>query len=348
MKNKKSLVEQYTSAGVDQDLAQCIPHLLAPSAQMSPQQDVLSALGGFYGAHALPSLPDGGALVACTDGVGTKVLLAAQLGRFEHLGQDCVAMCVNDILTTQATPLFFMDYVGACSLDASTLEIIVRGIAQACASQGCALLGGESAQMPGVYTPQGWDVVGFCVGLRAPGALTLEAVRPGDALIGLASSGFHANGFSLLRTWIQDHSMELEAPIKASHDLCLADALLAPTTLYGQAMDAARRAAPIASAAHITGGGITGNLPRALPHGCGAALTLGSWETPAVIHHFMSACDFDVEQGADVFNMGLGMVLICPESDARACLEAVNTSTNTRAWRVGHVTDSPGVRFVKS
>ncbi|MEQ9335747.1 MAG: phosphoribosylformylglycinamidine cyclo-ligase, partial [Miltoncostaeaceae bacterium] len=252
----------YRDAGVDLDAAQ--QHTTAIAGLIAGGQT------GFAAAHPLPTIGmSEPMLVTCTDGVGTKVLLAQALGRTEGLGQDLVAMCVNDLVCTGARPLVFLDYLAVGTLEPALAGGLVRAIAAACEEVGCALAGGETAEMPGLYAPGHFDLAGFACGVvDRPRMLGPHRVGTGDAIVGIPSSGVHSNGFSLVRALVDAGGLAPDA-----------DLLLAPTRLYVNQMDALREAGvPVNAAAHITGGGLPENLPRALPEGCGAVLDAGTWE----------------------------------------------------------------------
>ena len=289
----------YRDAGVDLEAAR--RHTDALTALVAGQT-------GFAAAHPLPAGMREPMLVTCTDGVGTKLLLARELGRLEGLGQDLVAMCVNDLACTGARPLVFLDYLAVGRLDPDEAGVIVRAIAAACEAVGCRLAGGETAEMPGLYAPGHFDLAGFAAGVveRAE-MLGPHRVREGDAIVGLPSSGLHSNGYSLVRALVEAGALDPDP-----------DLLLAPTRLYVRELGAIAAAADLRAAAHITGGGLAENLPRALPEGLGAELQAGSWEPGAAIAAVLDTGRVAEEEAWRTFNMGLGMCAIVADGDAAA------------------------------
>ena len=289
----------YRDAGVDLEAAR--RHTDALTALVAGQT-------GFAAAHPLPAGMREPMLVACTDGVGTKLLLARELGRLEGLGQDLVAMCVNDLACTGARPLVFLDYLAVGRLDPDEAGVIVRAIAAACEAVGCRLAGGETAEMPGLYAPGHFDLAGFAAGVveRAE-MLGPHRVREGDAIVGLPSSGLHSNGYSLVRALVEAGALDPDP-----------DLLLAPTRLYVRELQAIAAATDLRAAAHITGGGLAENLPRALPEGLGAELQAGSWEPGAAIAAVLATGRVAEEEAWRTFNMGLGMCAIVADGDAAA------------------------------
>ena len=289
----------YRDAGVDLEAAR--RHTDALTALVAGQT-------GFAAAHPLPAGMREPMLVTCTDGVGTKLLLARELGRLEGLGQDLVAMCVNDLACTGARPLVFLDYLAVGRLDPDEAGVIVRAIAAACEAVGCRLAGGETAEMPGLYAPGHFDLAGFAAGVveRAE-MLGPHRVREGDAIVGLPSSGLHSNGYSLVRALVEAGALDPDP-----------DLLLAPTRLYVRELQAIAVATDLRAAAHITGGGLAENLPRALPEGLGAELRAGSWEPGPAIAAVLASGRVDEEEAWRTFNMGLGMCAIVADGDAAA------------------------------
>ena len=289
----------YRDAGVDLEAAR--RHTDALTALVAGQT-------GFAAAHPLPAGMREPMLVTCTDGVGTKLLLARELGRLEGLGQDLVAMCVNDLACTGARPLVFLDYLAVGRLDPDEAGVMVRAIATACEAVGCRLAGGETAEMPGLYAPGHFDLAGFAAGVveRAE-MLGPHRVREGDAIVGLPSSGLHSNGYSLVRALVEAGALDPDP-----------DLLLAPTRLYVRELQAIAAATDLRAAAHITGGGLTENLPRALPEGLGVDLQAGSWEPGPAIAAVLATGRVDEEEAWRTFNMGLGMCAIVADGDAAA------------------------------
>lgn len=313
----------YGAAGVDLDAAAA--HTAAIAGMIAGGQT------GFAAAHPLPAGMREPMLVTCTDGVGTKVLLAQQLGRTGGLGQDLVAMCVNDLVCTGARPLVFLDYLAVGRLDPDMAAGLVRSVADACAAAGCALAGGETAEMPGLYAPGHFDLAGFAVGVVERGDMLGPArVSPGDAIVGIPSSGIHSNGFSLVRALVDAGALAADA-----------DLLLEPTRLYpGDMARLAQAGVPVNAAAHVTGGGLPENLPRALPEGAGAVLDPSTWDRGAAFDAVLATGRVDEDDAWRTFNMGLGLCVIVP---ARAAGAAVDALDDARV--VGRVTDDgPGVR----
>lgn len=309
----------YRDAGVDLDAAR--RHTETISSMVTGGQT------GFAAAHPIPPGMREPMLVSCTDGVGTKLLLAQELGRIEGLGQDLVAMCVNDLACTGARPLVFLDYLAVGRLDPDQAAVLVRSIADACAAVDCALAGGETAEMPGLYAPGHFDLAGFACGVvERADMLGPHRVRAGDAIVGIPSSGFHSNGYSLVRALVADGALTLDP-----------DVLLAPTRLYVR--DIARLAAAgveVHAAAHITGGGIPENLPRALPDGLRATIHPGAWERGPAYDALLAGGRVDEDEAWSTFNMGLGMCLIVDPSQVSAVTAQVDD-----AREVGRVESGP-------
>jgi phosphoribosylformylglycinamidine cyclo-ligase len=287
----------YAAAGVDIAAYERVLERVKPLIAATHGKEVAAGVGPFAGMYEMPG---GGYLAASADGVGTKIKVAIAAGRHRGIGVDIVNHCVNDIACTRARPLFFLDYFATGKLDPRVFEELVAGMSDACREAGCALLGGETAEMPGVYALGDYDLAGFIVGLVEPGS-EREPVRAGDLLIGLPSSGLHTNGYSLARKVFEGRSVTGQ----------LADALLAPHTSYLRDMQLMRWK----SAAHITGGGIPGNLPRALPDGLGARLDRSAWEVPRVFRDIQRRGRVSDEEMWNTFNMGLGMILVVDRGD---------------------------------
>jgi phosphoribosylformylglycinamidine cyclo-ligase len=312
----------YRDAGVDLDAAR--RHTAAISSLIAGGQT------GFAAVHPIPPGMRAPMLVTCTDGVGTKLLLAQEHGRIEGLGQDLVAMCVNDLACTGARPLVFLDYLAVGRLDPEEAATLVRSIAGACAAVGCALAGGETAEMPGLYAPGHFDLAGFACGVvERDEMLGPHRVRVGDAIVGIPSSGLHSNGYSLVRALIDAGALAADP-----------DLLLAPTRLYVREMERLAQAGlAVRSAAHITGGGIPENLPRALPEDMRAVLTDGSWEPGAAVAAVLATGRVSDEDAWSTFNMGLGMCVVVDPADAGAAIAAIGD-----ARLVGRVeAGAPGV-----
>ena len=328
----------YRAAGVDVDAGAELVRRIAPLAQATHGAQVLGGLGGFGG---LLQIPDGyrePVLVCGADGVGTKLLLARNRGRDDGIGIDLVAMCANDVLAHGARPLLVLDYYACGTLQVERAERIVRGVAEGCRRAGCALLGGETAEMPRLYAEQDYDLAGFCVGIAERERLLPRAgIRAGDALIGLAASGAHANGYSLVHE-ILDRQSEPDAEVL--------EQLLAPTRIYCECLAPALEAERILALAHITGGGIDGNLPRILPPDTRAVLHPDRWETPAVFGWLQERGGVSDAEMRRIFNCGLGMVAVARAGDAervRGDIEAAGTP----AWVVGEVAAGRGAPSVE-
>ena len=310
---------RYQAAGVDIDAGNRAVELMKAAVRSTHTPAVLAELGSFGGLFALNNLPDAPVLVASTDGVGTKVKLAAQYQRWAGIGHDIVNHCVNDILVQNARPLFFLDYIASSKLDPAQVAAVVGGIADACRRVGCALLGGETAEMPGVYTEGAFDLAGTIVGLVDRQQLYPQstAMQAGDLLIGLPSSGPHTNGYSLIRKLIADQDPQ---QILADGQTLL-DALLQPHRAYMAEIDQVQRAAiPLYGLAHITGGGFLDNIPRVLPPTLGAVIELGSWTIPPLFRALTTWGEMEVAEALRVFNMGIGMVMIVPAT-AQAAIQ---------------------------
>jgi phosphoribosylformylglycinamidine cyclo-ligase len=311
----------YKQAGVDIDAGNAAVAAMKPAIRATFTPSVLTDVGSFGGLFALDSLPPSPVLVASTDGVGTKVKLAAEAGRGRSIGHDIVNHCVNDILVQNARPLFFLDYVAAGKLDPVQTAEVVIGIAEACQAVGCALLGGETAEMPGVYQPGAFDLVGTVVGLVDRGAILPRSAKmqPGDLLLGLPSSGPHTNGYSLIRRLIEGR--DLQQPVGG---VPLIEGLLLPHRCYLAEVDALHRAGiDLLGMAHITGGGFIDNVPRILPPGLQAQIDPASWTLPPLFARLVEWGGVAQAEAYRVWNMGIGMVLVVPAvtaAAAQACL----------------------------
>ena len=329
----------YRDAGVDIVAGDALVDRIKPLARATTVPGVIGGLGGF---GALFDLRAAGfsdpVLVSTTDGVGTKLKLAIDTGRHATVGIDLVAMCVNDLVVQGAQPLFFLDYFATGALDVEQVATVVAGIADGCRVAGCALVGGETAEMPGLYAPGDYDLAGFAVGAAERGALLPAGVAAGDTLIGLASSGVHSNGYSLVRHIVAATGLGWDAPFLGS---TLADVLMTPTRIYVAPLLALHRAGLLRAAAHITGGGLPGNVPRALPAGLGAALV--PWTLPPVFRWLAQTGGVAADEMLRVFNCGVGMALVV--SDAPAALALLAAAGET-AFVLGTVEPGEGVRFV--
>ena len=311
----------YRAAGVDIDAGDALVERIKPLAKATARAGVLGGLGGF---GALFDLKAAGfrdpVLVSTTDGVGTKLKVAIETGRHGSVGIDLVAMCVNDLVVQGAEPLFFLDYFATGGLDVEQAATVVAGIAAGCLEAGCALVGGETAEMPGMYTAGDYDLAGFAVGAAERDALLPGPVRVGDAVLGLPSSGVHSNGYSLVRrvVGLAGVGWDQEAPFGAGASF--ADVLMAPTRIYVAPVLALHRAGLLLAAAHITGGGLVGNVPRVLPAGMVAALDAGRWALPPVFRWLAQAGGVTAAEMLRVFNCGIGMVLVVHDAPAAMTL----------------------------
>jgi phosphoribosylformylglycinamidine cyclo-ligase len=317
----------YKDAGVDIDAGDALVEAIKPLAAATRRVGADAALGGF---GALFDLKAAGfkdpILVASTDGVGTKLKVAIEAGRHETVGIDLVAMCVNDIVVQGAAPLFFLDYFATAKLEVALGKVVIAGIAEGCRQADCALIGGETAEMPGMYAAGDYDLAGFAVGAAERGRLiTGQAVATGDIILGLASSGVHSNGFSLVRKLVRDGGFDYAAPAPFDGRLSLGEALLAPTRIYVRSCLAAIGTGGVHALAHITGGGLLENIPRVLPDGLVAAIDARAWQLPPVFAWLRRIGGIAPLELARTFNCGIGMVLIAPPAQAgnvTAVLEA--------------------------
>ena len=346
MENQNSVT--YAEAGVDIVEGARAVDAIKDTVHSTYRPEVVGDIGGFGGLFSIAAAKDMAdpLLVSGTDGVGTKLKVAQRLGVHDTVGIDLVAMCVNDILATGAEPLFFLDYVAIGKLKAEAVAEIVAGIGEGCKQAGCALIGGEMAEHPGVMDPDDYDLSGFCVGLvDRPRMLDPESVREGDVLIGLASSGLHSNGYSLARKVCIEGRTEEELR-EAREDLggqSILEALLTPTRIYVKPVRAVMEQVPggIRALAHITGGGITENLNRALPAGVNAEVDLGTWPIPPVVRFACEQANLSEAEALKTFNMGLGMVLIVDPAAAEA-VEAALAAAGEETYRVGRIVTGEG------
>lgn len=339
----------YAQAGVDIEEGARAVEAIKQTVHSTYRSEVVGDIGGFGGLFSIAAAKDMSdpLLVSGTDGVGTKLKIAQLVGKHDTVGIDLVAMCVNDILACGAEPLFFLDYIAVGKLDSRAVAEIVGGIGEGCRQAGCALIGGEMAEHPGVMDPSDYDLSGFCVGIvDRPEMLDPNSVEPGDVLVGMASSGLHSNGYSLARkVCLEGKSLEeVTAPVDALGGKGVAEALLSPTRIYVKPVHAVLKECPdaVRALAHITGGGITENLNRALNGRVNAVVELGSWPVPAVVSYTCDAAHLSEGEALKTFNMGIGMVLIVKPDrvdEVRSACEAAGETT----FVIGRVEQGSGI-----
>ena len=343
----KSDSNKYAQAGVDINAGYRAVELMKSHVQRTRTPGVLSGLGGFGGLFA-PDLRgmEKPVLVSGTDGVGTKLKLAFLMDRHDTIGIDCVAMCVNDVLCSGAQPLFFLDYVAVGKNVPERVAQIVAGVAEGCVQAGCALIGGETAEMPGFYAADEYDLAGFCVGLvDEKDILSKDNVQPGDVLLALPSTGLHSNGFSLARKVLDVEHADLHTPRADLGGQSLGEALLAPTAIYVKPVLALLKDMPVHGIAHITGGGFYENIPRCLPDGLTALVNRKSVKVPPIFDVLAQAGDIPQHEMYATFNMGVGMVLVVKKDLAARAVEVL-LREGQPAYVLGEVvTGSEGVRF---
>jgi phosphoribosylformylglycinamidine cyclo-ligase len=334
----------YADAGVDIDAGNALVDRIKPAAARTKRSGVMDGLGGF---GALFDLKAAGfndpILVGATDGVGTKLRIAIDTGNLSTIGIDLVAMCVNDLVCQGAEPLFFLDYFATGKLDLDSGTEIINGIAKGCELSGCALIGGETAEMPGMYHGDDFDLAGFAVGAMERGGALPDGVREGDILLGLGSNGVHSNGFSLVRKVVDHAGLTWDAAAPFA-DMTVGEALLAPTRLYVTQVLAAIKAGGVHALAHITGGGLTENLPRVLPEGLGADIDLSAWELPSVFKWLSQAGGTGEADMLKTFNCGIGMIVVVDAGAADAVADVLRGAGET-VTRIGTVTKGVGVRY---
>jgi phosphoribosylformylglycinamidine cyclo-ligase len=333
----------YRQAGVDIDEANSLIERIKPLARATRTPFVLEDVGGFAGLCGIPSGLEEPVLVSGTDGVGTKLKVAFATGRHDTIGQDLVAMCVNDVITTGAEPLFFLDYFGTGKLSADTAASVIKGIADGCKLAGCALLGGETAELPGMYADGEYDLAGFSVGIADRKKLLGPArVKAGDVLIGVASTGLHSNGYSLARRVIeQEMKLALDAQVPALGKT-VGDALLTPTKIYAKTVRELKAAlgADLHALCHITGGGVPENLPRVLPDDVLARID-GAREWPALFQLIAEGGPVEISEMRRTFNLGIGLIAVVDAGRVDAALAALDASGED-AWRLGSLVARPG------
>ncbi|MCV6585759.1 MAG: phosphoribosylformylglycinamidine cyclo-ligase [Marinibacterium sp.] len=334
----------YADAGVDIDAGNALVEDIKPAAARTKRPGVMSGLGGFGALFDLKAAGyEDPILVAATDGVGTKLRIAIDTGHVDQVGIDLVAMCVNDLVCQGAEPLFFLDYFATGKLETGMAARIVSGIADGCAASGTALIGGETAEMPGMYPEGDFDLAGFAVGAMERGTALPDGVQAGDVLLGLASDGVHSNGYSLVRKLVEMSGLGWDDACPWQ-DGSLGAALLTPTRLYVKPVLGAVRAGGVHALAHITGGGLTENLPRVLPDDLGAEIDLDAWDLPGVFRWLAQAGGIAPQEMLKTFNCGIGMILAVEAGRADALAQMLGEAGET-VYRIGTVTEGAGIRY---
>lgn len=315
----------YKDAGVDIDAGEELVERIKAPVKRTNRPEVIGGLGGFGALTRIPQGYKEPVLVTGTDGVGTKLRLAIDLQRHSTVGQDLVAMCVNDLVVQGAEPLLFLDYYATGKLDVDTAATVVTGIAKGCEMAGCALVGGETAEMPGMYEVGDYDLAGFSVGVvESSKIIDGSKVQVGDAIVALKSSGPHSNGYSLIRRIVKDSKQD-PCTTKLPSGTLLADALMAPTRIYVKPLLELIRQVPVHAMAHITGGGFWENIPRVLPQGCCAAVNKDAWQWPEVFHWLQQAGGVSEHEMLRTFNCGVGMIVLLPQAEATKAVEILQT-----------------------
>lgn len=324
----------YKDAGVDIDAGEALVERIKGVAQRTRRPEVMSGLGGFGALCELPTGYKEPVLVSGTDGVGTKLRLAMMLGKHDTIGIDLVAMCVNDLVVAGAEPLFFLDYYATGKLDVDIAADVVTGIGEGCVQAGCALVGGETAEMPGMYSGEDYDLAGFCVGVvEKSKILDGRKVQAGDTLIGLPSSGPHSNGYSLIRKIIEVSNADLNQDCGGQP---LSQALIAPTRIYVKPLLTLLESGSVHALAHITGGGLLENIPRVLPADCKAVVDTTSWDMPAVFEWLQQAGNVQTREMYRTFNCGVGMVVAVAADEAQSALATLQAA-GQEAFILGHI-----------
>ncbi|MEM7179225.1 MAG: phosphoribosylformylglycinamidine cyclo-ligase [Pseudomonadota bacterium] len=334
----------YAEAGVDIDAGNALVDRIKPAAKSTDRPGVMAGLGGFGGLFDLAAAGyRDPILVAATDGVGTKLRIAIDTGLVDTVGIDLVAMCVNDLVCQGAEPLFFLDYFATGKLEVDAAARVVEGIAEGCRQAGAALIGGETAEMPGMYGDGDFDLAGFAVGAMERGEGLPAHVADGDILLGLGSDGVHSNGYSLVRKIVETAGLDWGDPAPFG-DTTLGEALLAPTRIYVRPALEAIRAGGVRALAHITGGGLTENIPRVLPGGLAADIDLASWDLPPVFRWLLHEAGLDEAEALKTFNCGIGMVIAVAPDHVDAVTEVL-AAAGERVHRIGHITGGEGVGY---
>lgn len=343
--NPASTALSYKDAGVDIDAGDALVERIKPLARKTLRDGVLAGIGGFGALFEVPKRYKEPVLVSGTDGVGTKLKLAFEWNMHDTVGIDLVAMSVNDVLVQGAEPLFFLDYFACGKLDVETAAAVVAGIARGCELSGCALIGGETAEMPGMYPPGEYDLAGFAVGVvEKSRILNGHSVNEGDHILGLASSGVHSNGFSLVRKCIERASDSLPVTLDG---MAFREAIMQPTRLYVKSVLSALERHPIKALAHITGGGLTENIPRVLPEDLAADLRRDQWPRTELFSWLQSIATIDDAEMHRTFNSGIGMVIVTDPSHSQACAADLRAA-GEQVFHIGHITrrrDAAAVRI---
>jgi phosphoribosylaminoimidazole synthetase len=337
---------RYKEAGVDIAAGNALVDRIKPHAKATARAGVLGVLGGFGAVFDLKAAGfEDALLISTTDGVGTKLRLAQDLNNHSKIGIDLVAMCVNDLIVQGATPLFFLDYYATGKLNVDVAEQVIASIAEGCTQAGCALVGGETAEMPGMYQGEEYDLAGFSVGAVARNHLLPKpTMQAGDVLIGIGSRGVHSNGYSLVRKIVRDSGIDLNAPPPyACAANTMGEALLAPTRIYVKSLLPLTNAGRIKGLAHITGGGLTENLPRVLPTELSATITLGAWKLPNIFAWLQSAGTIPEQEMLMTFNCGIGMIAVVAAEDAESIKTAL-TQAGEEAFIIGNLTAATEAR----
>ena len=324
----------YRDAGVDIEAGDALVEQIKPFAKRTMRPEVLGGIGGFGSLFEMPKKFKNPVLVSGTDGVGTKLKLAFELNKHDTVGIDLVAMSVNDILVQGAEPLFFLDYFACGKLEVGTAAQVIKGIAQGCEQSGCALVGGETAEMPGMYPAGEYDLAGFAVGcVDKESLITGKTISSGDMVLGLASSGAHSNGYSLIRKLIAKSGIDMDADF---HGKPFKDVVMAPTRIYVKSLLKLIEAMPVKGMAHITGGGITENVPRVLPEGLTAEIKKGSWDMPALFTWLQAQGNVAESEMHKTFNCGIGMVVIVAKEQASAAMTLLKAE-GEQVFEIGHI-----------
>jgi len=337
----------YRDSGVDIDAGNELVERIKPAVKATHRPGCVGSIGGFGGLFELPlDRYRNPLLVSGTDGVGTKLKLAIEIEKYDSIGIDLVAMCANDIAVLGAEALFFLDYYATGKLSIEVAEQVIGGIAKGCQQAGCALIGGETAEMPGLYAPGDFDLAGFCVGIvEKEQVINGEQVKVGNKLIALASSGPHSNGYSLIRKIIEFSGADLS---QDCDEKSLAEALIAPTRIYVKNLLALTKQIPVLAMAHITGGGLLENIPRVLPPQCAANIDRSSWSMPAVFDWLQSVGNVKTDEMFRTFNCGVGMVLVIENKHRDGCLQLLG-ELGEQAWEIGEIVErnsGPSVALV--